>query len=429
VTLLIEAPAGYEPERRYILDVVVRDWLGLDWTLAPSERREWRLSLEGASVVLPDVLFATPEDEWLTPASLPEASTVDGLPMLYDGDLLGAAFFMLTRYEEVALPDRDEHGRFPAEAAVASRGGFLTHAIVDAYVELLWERLERTWPRLARKERAFALAISHDIDDPLTTLHNRPRDAVRQLGGDVVVRRDPRLALNRLRALAGDRARDPNNTFDLLMDVSERHGLRSAFYFLAHRDLEPRDGPYLFEDPWVRGLIGRIARRGHEIGYHPSYPTYRDAALTRQELERLQRVAEAEGVEQQAWGGRQHFLRWANPDTWRNWEAAGLAYDSSLGFTESVGFRAGTCHAYRAFDLTARRALELEERPFHVMDVTLANAMALAPDAALQATLDVAAECRRYRGTLGILWHNNSVLRSEREQRWYGELIAAVAAG
>ena len=47
------------------------------------------------------------------------------------------------------------------------------------------------------------------------------------------------------------------------MDVSERHGLRSAFYFLAHRDQRPRDGRYLFEHPWVRSLIGHIGRRGH----------------------------------------------------------------------------------------------------------------------------------------------------------------------
>ena len=108
------------------------------------------------------------------------------------------------------------------------------------------------------------------------------------------------------------------------MDVSERHGLRSAFYFLAHREERPRSGAYLFEHPWVRALIGRIAQRGHEIGIHPSLPTYRDAELTRHELERLKRVAETQGVRQDEWGGRQHFLRWANPDTWRNWEAAGL---------------------------------------------------------------------------------------------------------
>lgn len=431
MTLLVEAPPTYEAERRYILDVVLGDWLGLDLELRAAERGDWRISRDGAEVVLPDVLFATPEAEWLTPASLPAVRTVDGLPVLYTDaagsgvDLLGSAFFMLTRYEELALPDRDEHGRFPAARSVAARGGFLGRAVVDAYVELLWERLHAAWPGLERRRRRFAVVLSHDIDDPLTTLHNGPKDAVRQLGGDLVVRRDPRLAVNRLRALAGDRDRDPNNTFDFLMEVSERHGLLSAFYFLAHRDLTPRPGPYLFEDPWVRELIVHIARRGHEIGYHPSYPTYRDPALTQEELGRLQRVA----PEQERWGGRQHFLRWVNPETWRNWEAAGLDYDSTMGFTESLGFRAGTCHPYRAFDLKARRPLHLVERPFQVMDVTLVNSLGLAPDAALQATLDVAAECRRYQGELGILWHNNSVLRSAADQRWYAELVAAVVAG
>jgi hypothetical protein len=41
--------------------------------------------------------------------------------------------------------------------------------------------------------------------------------------------------------------------------------------------------------------------------------------------------------------------------------------------------------------------------------------------------MDVAAQCRRYGGELGILWHNNTLLRSAREQQWYASLIEAVA--
>jgi hypothetical protein len=62
------------------------------------------------------------------------------------------------------------------------------------------------------------------------------------------------------------------------------------------------------------------------------------------------------------------------------------------------------------------------------MDVTLLSAMGLAPDAAQRAVLDIAAECRRYGGRLGLLWHNNTLLRSAREKRWYENLIAAVSA-
>jgi hypothetical protein len=435
VTLLVEAPPGYEPERRYILDVVLRDWLGLDWELRTADRRDVRMALaedpDGASVTLPDALFATPPGEWLTGASLPSVRTIAGLPALYGDeeiDVLGGAFFMLTRYEELVVADRDQYGRFPAASSVAGRAGFLGTPVIDEYVERLWEALRRAWPRLERRPRAFEVVLTHDVDDPLATLQHTPRDVVRQLGGDLLRRRDPRLAARRVRSLLGDPGRDPHNTFDFLMDVSERHGLRSAFYFLAHRDQRPREGAYLFEHPWVRSLIGRIARRGHEVGVHPSFTTYRDAERTREELARLQRVAAAEGVRQDEWGGRQHYLRWANPDTWRNWEAAGLAYDSTLAYSEAVGFRTGTCHPYRAFDLRERRPLSLREEPFQVMDVTLLSSMALSLDAARDAVLDIAAQCRRHQGRLGILWHNNTLLRSAREKRWYAELIAAVAS-
>jgi hypothetical protein len=39
----------------------------------------------------------------------------------------------------------------------------------------------------------------------------------------------------------------------------------------------------------------------------------------------------------------------------------------------------------------------------------------------------VAGECRRFGGTLGILWHNDEVLRSARDKRWYASLVEALA--
>jgi hypothetical protein len=439
VTLVVEASATYEPERRYVLDVVLRDWLGLDWELRIADRDDVRIALaeepEDRCVRVPDVLFATAPEAWLTEAALPRpaagrAPALYAAPALEPGrlevDVFGSAFFMLTRYEELVIRDRDGHDRFPAAASIAARNGLLGVPIVDAYVERLWDAMRRTWPGLQRRPRAYEVALTHDVDDPLATLEHGAVDAARQLGGDLVRRRDARLAVRRVRSLLGDRRLDPNNTFDFLMDVSERHGLRSAFYFLAHRGRRHRDGPFLFEHPWVRSLVGGVSRRGHEVGLHASFGTYRDAARTREELERLLRVAEAEGVRQDEWGGRQHYLRWANPDTWRNWEAAGLSYDSTLGYSEAVGFRSGTCHPYRVFDLRERRALRLIERPFQIMDLPLLSKMSL--ESAYAVVMDIAAQCRRYSGCLGILWHNNTLLRSAGEQRWYAAMIEAACA-
>jgi hypothetical protein len=469
VTLLVRAPAGYEPERRWVLDVVLSEWLGLDWRLRTEERSDVRISLDGepsgVGVVLPDTLFSTHPGEWLTAASLPSLPLASGtagdgsgalaagkrLPVLYgtrpagallscgpDGarvevDVFGSAFFMLSRYEELVVPERDRYGRFPASSSLAARAGFLQWPVVDAYVELLWSALARVWPRLRRRPRAFDVIVTHDVDDPLATLGRGPGLIARQFAGDLARRRDIGLAARRARSLArarrGDHGLDPHNTFDLLMDVSERNGLRSGFYFMANRSVSAKDGDlYVLEHPWIRSLIGHIHRRGHEIGYHAGLDTYLDPARTAQEFAQLRAVAEAQGVRQNRWGGRQHFLRWAAPVTWSNWERAGLSYDCTLAYAEAVGFRTGTCHPYRVFDLSERRALQLRERPFQVMDVTLFVYMSLSPEAARQAVMDIAGQCRRYRGSLGLLWHNNELLRTVREQRWYESLVNAVCA-
>jgi uncharacterized protein DUF7033 len=459
MTLIVAAPPTYEPERRYILDVVLSEWLGLDWQLRTEERSDVRLTTAGdeggGRLTLPEGLFATDTAAWLTEASLPASPLpwreIDGrrLPVLYGAhplpsaalvhdadavalgvDVLGSAFFMLTRYEEIAVGARDAYGRFPAAASVAGREGFIRVALVDAYVELLWGALRRLWPRLERRPRSFRLALTHDVDDPLASMGRTPRTLARQLGADVLVRRDPSLAVQRMRSWAalrrGDHRLDPYNTFDFLMDVSERHGIAGAFYFLATAEAGGRNGPYTLEHPWVRSLIAAIHGRGHEIGYHAGFDTYRDAERTGEEFGRLRAAAGEIGVAQAQWGGRQHYLRWENPSTWENWERAGLDYDSTVGFADAIGFRLGTSHEFPAFHLRERRALRIRERPLIVMDRTLFDYMDLGPQEARDAVLEVARECRRASGTLTLLWHN-STLPMAAQRRWYAALTDELA--
>jgi hypothetical protein len=462
MTLEVHAPDSYGPERRYILGVILGDWLGLDWRLRQQERTDVRIKLAGDAtrcVVQPDVLFATPAADWLTPSSLPsaplpwrQASEIapgQRLPVLYGAtgvgdtllmrrpdavelsvDVFGASFFMLSRYEEIAVPTRDVYGRFAAAYSIARREGFLGLPIVDGYVELLWSALQQLWPRLQRRPRGFRIALSHDVDKPLASAGRSTAGLMRQLAADAVVRRDPGLMARRLRSCTApngtDHRLDPYNTFDWLMDVSERHGIASAFYFFALEEPSALDGHYTLHDPWIESLLQRIHARGHEIGLHPSFDSHLDPDRTRAEFARLLQAAEQHGISQDGWGGRQHYLRWENPVTWSNWEAAGLDYDSTLAYADAIGFRAGTCHEFPAFHLLERRPLRLQERPLHVMDATLFEYMKLAPDAAFETVAAVAGECRRYGGTLSLLWHNSS-LPSARQKRWYEALVASVA--
>lgn len=464
--LIVHLPDGYAAEREYAADVVLGEFLGLAWTVTRHARPEVEITLPELSVSgslrIADDLFATPEDQWLTPDSLPRGPlahwdlgdsvlqprlVTSDLPILYGRrlargsfyeetderitlgvDIFGAIFFQLTRYEEIVCTTRDPYERFPASATLAYREGFLARPLVNEYVEVLWEAMRRLWPGLRRRRRVFQESLSHDVDSPFYPVTS-PAKVLKAAVGDVARRHDRGLAWSRLRTLRrnrdDDRSNDPYDTFELIMDLSERRGLRSAFYFIAGTTDPSRDGTYGLDDPWIGRLIRRIDERGHEIGLHPSYASFRDPAVIRAEHDALERRCKRLRVERHGpLGGRQHFLRWENPITWRAWEQAGMSYDSSLGFPDEVGFRCGVCIDYPVFDLLARRALKLYERPLVVMEKALFHDHPLADRQGLETLRLLRDRCRLFDGNFTLLWHN-SRLATRRERELYTSAILA----
>jgi hypothetical protein len=413
--LLLSHPPGSEPERAYAARVLLTERLGLEVELRAAERQDVELSLPGAdgTLVLGDDFFARPR--------LPEPpyAALGGVPLLFGdaplarADLFGAAFFLLTRWEETAIPDRDGRERFGAAHSVLQRDHLLRRPLVDEYVELLWQALLRLWPSLRRPASEFEVLPSHDVD---WTRERRP--LWKALAGAARRRNVPEIAARTRLAVA---RREPFDTFDWLMEQSERRGLRSAFYFIPERATE-LDGDYSLDDAAVRALLRRVHERGHEVGYHASYTTFRDPERTRLEWERLARVCEEEGIDQPRWGGRQHYLRWENPVTWRNWDEAGLDYDSTLTFHDAAGFRCGTCHEFPVFDVQQRRRLRLRERPLVAMENSLLDAPGATPDSVAESLAELREQCRRVGGTFTLLWHN-SRLFTRRDRALYEDAL------
>lgn len=463
--LLVRVPSGYEAERRYAVEAVLGTILGLQLRLEPHAGAHTELGVagdpSGRVLAVADGLFTTAREHWLTDGSLPDTplqrwqvstdlpeAVLAGqeLPVLFgqavDGhwlrttsegmhlgvDVFGTAFFLLSRYEELVNTQRDGHGRFPASASLAAREGFLERPIVDEYAEVLWACLLRLFPALERRPKAGRMLLSHDVDWPFSPTVG-PLATLRGAAVDALKLRNPRAAATRLRGYAarrrGDKDADPHNTFDDLMDLAERYGLRTAFYFIADHTAGTLDGEYELDDPWIRALIRRVHERGHEVGLHPSYGSYVDTAQIKREFERLRATADQLGVRQDEWGGRQHFLRWEAGTTWRAWAQAGLAYDSTLGYAERVGFRSGTCHEHRTFDLRTGQELALRERPLVVMDATLLEGkyMGLDNDEATERARSLRATCARFGGDFSLLWHN-SYLRSPAEWRVLDGILA-----
>ena len=279
------------------------------------------------------------------------------------------------------------------------------------------------WPDLQRQERVPRIFISHDVDFPFCGKGIPLATLVRQSFGDLIKRKSVSLAWHRsrswLQTRSGNIENDLCNTFDFIMDVAEENGLQSDFYFIPKHSAGEIDGYYSLDDPEIRQLIRRIKDRGHNLGYHASYNSFLDSNTMIDEFDSLLRVFKELGVDQGSYGGRQHFLRWQNPITWQNWTDAGLEFDSTLGFSEYIGFRSGTCYEHTVFNLIAGEQLPLKERPLTVMDVTLFagyGQMNLSWEEVVSRSVDLYKTCKMFDGDFSLLWHNNHLITLEQRK-------------
>jgi Family of unknown function (DUF7033) len=475
VDVVVSHPPGLETERRYACDVVLRDWLGLDYRIEVTKRADIRIvaadDASGRALRLPDIFFPRAANAWLKPESLPIVPLAlwtsgqcggilhSSVPVLFGEpqptrrameddqarlpiDIFGSIFFMLTRYEEIVSDARDEFDRFPGAASFSHRFWGLERPLANEYLEILWAHMQRLWPRLRRRVRTYTVDLSHDVDRPFAIPGRSWTRIGLSAGADIIRRRTLGLAVRRLRAklAAGPKAArlDPNNSFAFMMATSERHGLKSTFFFMAGVSDSRFDERYALDTPPIASLLKEIHTRGHELGLHPSYHTYRNPVRIRIEFETLLRACDCLGIRQAAWGGRQHYLRFSGPATWRHYASAGLAYDATLAHADQPGFRCGTCYDFPVYDLEQNRSLPLRERPLIVMESNLLgqpqatwggrapDGLALAPEAARERITPLAAVCRHFAGTFSLLWHNTWLI-TRAQQRFYQDIIGEIA--
>ena len=462
--LVVETPPSYLSERSYALRVVLTETLGIEFARAEGPAGVVRIRGDDRGVLeMPDVLFDVDPSHWLTPRCLPRvpltnvhvdgpdlASAVvnpdvpvilgtapplveqrDSSAIALNLDVFGTAFFMLSRMEELIRTERDDYGRFPAEASLACAQGFVTRPIVDEYVQLLWGGIRRLWPRIERKPATFSVFSTHDVDAAFAYRRMKLRHLGRSVGHHALSG-DLRTARRAISQWAAVKRRgigaDPWNTYDFVVDTAARAGWPCAFFFIADADPVGREERYLYrlEDPEIVELIRGLGDRGCEIGLHPSYRSHLDTDQVRHELQRLRSTCEAVGVDQDGWGGRAHFLRWESGASPRIWADAGLGYDSTLGYAERPGFRCGTCRPFPLYDLEARVELGLWERPLVLMDGSLTDPkyLGLAPDGeeARGTVLELRERCRRVGGEFVILWHQNRLTTPEHRELYTAAL-------
>lgn len=203
---------------------------------------------------------------------------------------------------------------------------------------------------------------------------------------------------------------------------------RRSTFFLVPRRGEPGRAPdgnvrsrraVNYQVSEIRDDVRELVNRGSEVAVH-GIDAWRDADVGRAEMREVTSV-----TGKAAAGVRMHWL-YFSPDSPKHLEAAGFSYDSTWGYNDAIGYRAGTSQVFR---LPASQ--QLLELPLTIMDSAMfyAGKMALARQEALVRCSAIVAYARRFGGTVVINWHDRSLAPERLWGRSYEELLRTVSAG
>ena len=286
--------------------------------------------------------------------------------IICNADIFASIFFMISRWEEYVNPNKDFHLRFSAFDSHAYKFNYLDRPLVDEYIDFLWNILLELGIDYKRKTNLKKVYISHDIDSIYTW--QSWKQILRVAIGDIIKRKNITLARKNIVeyfSIKNNLIKEPYDTFDYLMDISEKNNIKSRFYFMSNGQTS-YDKRYDINDKKCIQYIQNIKNRGHIIGFQASYNTYLDSNLLKNEKDELEFAINMKVKE-----GRGHYLRFSVPYTWQLWDDCGMEIDSTCGYANKEGFRCGTGNEYSVFNILTREQLQLKERPLIVMDCTM----------------------------------------------------------
>jgi hypothetical protein len=369
----------------------------------------WNKNLQPLSYLklenLPKVIFA--QNEFTFEEDIPvlygDGQVIISESEIFCGiDVFASSFFMITRWEEFVNRGRDNHDRFPARASVAYKNKFLNRPIVNEYIEMIWNMLLKLGYKGERKKKSFELILTHDIDILKSS------NSFRSLIGDIIKRKSLSLALHNLFSFFYD----PANSFNFLMDVSERIGVKSRFFFMSvHPETITNNPQNYLKSLRFNSLIKEIIKRGHIIGFHPGYFTYKNNA---QWLKEKTILEDAIGFKVNE--GRQHYLKLDITETLNIWDDNGMNIDYSLGYADKEGYRCGTGDSFQIFDFIRRKKLHLIETPLVLMDGSLTTYQSLDAEIAREIIEEYLNLGKKYSMKTVLLFHNSSFDR----KNWKG---------
>jgi len=316
-------------------------------------------------------------------------------------DIPATCFYFLSLANERRTAERDSFGRFQkASSPLGQR--IYEYPIVDRYLLLLRNllislhpprSLKSIWP----KNHSFAVALSHDVDRIRTWTARKIR---RNLRSHNTLSSFPQRLMGVVKSLAT--TENWRGNFNFITQLESSYDVSSTFFLVA-KQRHPLDPGYNLTSSNLKQAFSCINSFGSDIAVHGTIPSASAPGYLEEEIKRLQLHSNRAIL-----GGRQHYLCYSQ-ETLQFWIDCGLKYDSTLGFSDDIGYRCGTTFPFYLHD--GNQESPIVELPLILMDTVLflESKQFLNAQQAWEIVLNALQETRDNHGVLTVNWHNSDL--------------------
>jgi len=310
-------------------------------------------------------------------------------------DLLAAAFYLLTRYEEYLPHEKDMYGRYHFEDSLAYKERFLNLPLINIWIQNFADALKLKFPSLHVQLSTFNFVPTYDIDIAYSYKH---KGLLRNIGGFL---KDP--SAERIKVLTG-KMKDPFDCYAWLNQLHQQYNLQPVYFFLVAERNSGYDKNILPQKDIMWKLVKHHSKK-YDIGLHPSWQSGDDKSLIKKEKELLEEMSDKANAN--SIKSRQHYIRFNLPEGYQRLIAAGITDDYSMGYGSINGFRASVASAFYWYDIEKEEQTGLRIHPFCFMDANSFYEQKQDTQQTLEELKQYLWVCKQVGGTLITVWHNN----------------------
>ena len=277
-------------------------------------------------------------------------------------DIFAASFYLLSRYEEYLPHVSDDYGRFRATESLAYNHRFLNQPVVDIWAYKLRDVLKERFPEFQFPTRHYK--IQPVIDVP-TAFYFRKKGLLRIVGGtlnDIVHFRLKQLYQRYLILLGFNR--DPYDTFKWIITKQKQCEFKFMVLFLIG-DYSTYDKNISTNKKEFVSLIKSVADYC-DVGIKASYFALDDSSILKKEKLKMEAI-----INTDLKAVRHSFSKLNLPTSYRNLVELEINEDYTMGYIDTLGFRAGTCTPFQFYDLDYEVQTPLKINPYHCLDFAL----------------------------------------------------------